>query len=83
MPILPMLIQVAGPIDDRPRIARPAAAAACAAPDPDPEGDVVVCGRAGDSRYRLRRQAAMPGDPPLPPMTMRLPGGGTINLSAA
>ena len=47
----------------------------------DDVGDIVVCARRHANR--LDPLPDKPGPPDLPPMTMRLPGGGTINLHAA
>ena len=48
--------------------------------DGDPE-DIVVCARRHTDR--LQPLPDKPGPPDLPPMTVRLPGGGTANLHAA
>ena len=43
--------------------------------------DIVVCARRHADR--LEPLPDRPGPPDLPPMTVRLPGGGTANLHAA
>jgi hypothetical protein len=71
-----LLSQAAGPPDVQAVRPRPLAAQPCGVPDA--AGDVVVCGRRGDSPYRLKALPPAPDAPALPPAQVTLPGGGTV-----